>query len=136
MTGVAGGRRAEAGAQERRAIQVDVEIAVRGRIHAAHALESAEGVRDLAGDGPGRLAQPAREFEGERQREVAEGPRGRHLDDECRELVTGEAVEAVEHRRNAGADGMVDRQDHCNMLEAREAAASGRPGRRMRANFG
>ena len=116
--GLPGGRRdrghlaGEPRAQERGAVEVDVQVAVRRRDDARHAGHRAERRRDLLRDGAGRLAQPARQLEGERHRQVAQRALGRRLDHDRREVAVGEGVDLARGAGDALTDELVQRQNH------------------------
>ena len=63
------------------------------------------------GDGPGRLAQPAGELEGERDRQIAERAARRDLDGDLREhrIVGRNGIQAADGLGEAAADGVLNR---------------------------
>ncbi len=81
-----GGRRrlAEVAAQERGAIEEDVDVPAADRLDARHAGDGRERGDDLLRDGAGRLAERARQLEGAGECQIAEGPGRRGLDDQRR----------------------------------------------------
>jgi hypothetical protein len=74
--------------------------------------ERAEGGRDLLRGRPRRLAQPARELEGHRHREVAHLPSGGVVDDERRQRRGIEVVEAAQDGGHVLAQGVANGEDH------------------------
>ena len=79
----------------RRTIQEEVDVAVRRRLDAGEPLDPAEGADDLLRDRARRLAQPSRQLEGERNREITERAARRNLDRHRGEhrIVRGNVVE-------------------------------------------
>ena len=84
----AGAAEAERAPQERRAIEKTVQVAVRRGLDARDAVDRAERAGQFLRDRARRLAQPARQLEGDGQGEVAERAGRRVLDDD-RRLIGG-----------------------------------------------
>ena len=82
--GAPGRRRSQPARRARPAIEEEVDVAVRRRLDAGDAVDRAERGGDLLRDRARRLAQPARQLEGERDGEIAEGARGGRLRPESR----------------------------------------------------
>ena len=102
---------AEPGQQERRAVEEDVEIAVRRGFDAADAVAGSEPSGDLLRDDLRRLAQPAGQLERDGHAEVAECPIRRLFDREVQRRI----VKRIQLRQNgadAGTDRVVQRKNH------------------------
>ncbi len=77
--------------QERRAIEKEVQVAVRRGLDARDAVDRAERGRQFLRDRARRLAQPARQLEGDRHRQVAQRAARRRLDDDRRLIGSAQA---------------------------------------------
>ncbi len=71
----------------------------------------AEARRDLLRDGAGRLAQRARELEGDRRPEVAQCPIRRRLDRHA-QRIAGQIVELRQNGADTVPDPFVQRKNH------------------------
>ena len=102
----AGAGAGEPGERLRLAVEKEVDVAVRRRLDAREAVDGSERAGDLLGDGARRLAQPARQLEGERHGEIAERAARRDLDGNRREdrVVGGEVVKAADGVGHAAAN--------------------------------
>ena len=76
--------------QELAPIEIEVQVSRRRRVDAADAGNGTQGVGDLLGDRFRRFAQRAGELKRDRDRQIAHGPAGRHLDSEGRNLGQAE----------------------------------------------
>ena len=80
-------------ATKRHAIQVDIQVPVRRGLDAAMPSIGPERGGELLRDRARRLAQPARQLEGDRRREVAELALGRILDRQLRQRVRRKLIQ-------------------------------------------
>ncbi len=94
----------------RGAIEEEVDVAVRRRFDAREAIDGAERADDLLRDGAGRLAQPARQLEGERDRQVTERAARRNLDRNRgkNRIVCGNVVETPDGVCHVASNGVLD----------------------------
>ena len=94
----------------RRAVEEEVDVAVRRRFDAREAVDRPERADDLLRDDARRLAQPARQLEGERHRQIAERAAGRNLDRNRGEhrIVGGNVVETPDGVGHVASDGVLD----------------------------
>ena len=100
--------RAEPLAHQRVAREKQVDVAVRG-FDPRDSSDRAERCRQLLADDFRRLAQPARQLEGDRQRQIAERPGRRRIDDDFLRLVG--LREPVRARRGPLSRGDVRRRE-------------------------
>ena len=98
---VAGGRppppgRVEPGVEMMHPIEEKIDVAVGRRLDPRDALDLAEGAGQLLRDRARRLAQPSRQLECERHRQIAERAARRNVDHDRgeRRVVRGNAIEA------------------------------------------
>ncbi len=114
------GRRRRPGAhlrrQKRRPVEVEIQVAVRRGLDLADALDGPDRASQRLRDRPWRLAQLARQLEGDRHGEVAERAPRRRLDDDGGPIGVGEAEGLFERAREARADGRVQRENHARRL--------------------
>ena len=97
-----------------RPIEEEIQVAVRRGFDARDPFERPEGAGQLLGDGAGRLAQPAGEGERDRDGDVAERAARRRFErhfGDCR-IVGGQAVETADGLGHAGANELMDGQNH------------------------
>ena len=112
-------QQAEARAQERRAIEEDVQIAVGRGLDARDPRNRADVLRQILGDGARRLPQPPGQVEGDRRPEVAKGPVGRRLDSDRRAGVLAEPMAVGENRAHTRLQCFVQRQYHqCRFVDS------------------
>ena len=108
-----GGRRARAASSRNAAaLEKEVQVAVRRRGDLPDALERSERAGDLLRDGARRLAQPARQLEGDRRAEVAELAVRRVLERDRRRVGDFERVERRQQARDVRAKAVVNGKNH------------------------
>ncbi len=95
-----------------RSVEKEVEVPVGRRVHTCHAGNRAERVRDLFRDRARRLPQPARQLEGDGDRQIAERAAGRNVDHDRRLIVGCNRKSVGERVGERGADGSVNGQNH------------------------
>ncbi len=102
-------RRQPAG-ELRRAIQKEVDVAVRCRFDAREAIDGTERADDLLRDDARRLAQPARQLEGERDRQITERAARRNFDRNRGKdrIVCGNVVETPDGVCHMSSNGVLD----------------------------
>ncbi len=106
----------DARAQERRAIQVAVQVAVRRRFDTRDAFDLAQGAREVLRDRLWRLAQAPRQLEGDGQRQIAERARWRIVDDDGRLIAKRDPEVIGEQRRQARPEEIVNRKNHRSVV--------------------
>ena len=102
-------RRQPAG-ELRRAVQKEVDVAVRCRFDAREAIDGTERADDLLRDDARRLAQPARQLEGERDRQITERAARRNFDRNRGKdrIVCGNVVETPDGVCHMSSNGVLD----------------------------
>ena len=93
-----------------RTIQEEVDVAVRRRLDACEPVDLPQGADDLLRNGARGLAQPSRQFEGERDRQITERPAGRdlHRDRGEHRIVGRNVVQARDGAGHVVSDGVLD----------------------------
>ena len=108
---------------ERRTVEVEVQVPVRRRDDALDAGNRAHRLRQFLRDRARRLAKRTRELEGDRDGEIAERAGRRHLDRERRHV--GDAEVLADRGRNRVVDVALNAQNHERLTgPTRQAAAS------------
>ena len=97
---------------ERDAIEIDVQVPVRRGLDARDAVDRAERGRELLRDRARRLAQPPRQLEGDRRREIAELALGRILDRQLRQRVRRKLIELLKCRQQPFPQAFVNWKNH------------------------
>ena len=94
------------------AIKINIQIAVRRRLDARDAVDRAERGRELLCDRARRFAQPPRQLEGDRRREIAELALGRILDRQVRQRVRRKLIELLKRRQQPFPQAFVNWKNH------------------------
>ena len=94
----------------RGAIEEEVDVTVGRRFDARKAIDGAERADDFLRDGAGRLAQPACQLEGERDRQVTERAARRNFDRNRgkNRIVCGNVVETPDGVCHVASNGVLD----------------------------
>jgi hypothetical protein len=103
---------AEVCAQEGGPVEEDVHVAVGRRLDASHALDGPTAAATSCAMARGGLPQAPGQLEGERQREVAHRAVGWHFEGQRWRVFGGNPEERLEDPGDAGANGVVNRQNH------------------------
>ena len=98
--------------KKRRALEKEIQIAVRCRGHTRNAFERSEGAGNLLRDRARRLAQAAGQLERDRRTEVTQFAIRRIVEDDACQRLRVEAVERPQHAADVCADAVVNGQDH------------------------
>ena len=99
-------------ARERDTIEIDVQVPVRRGVDARDAVDRAERGGELLRDRARRLAQPARQLEGDRRREIAELALGRILDRQLGQRVRRKLIELLKCRQQPFPQAFVNWKNH------------------------
>ena len=94
------------------AIQVNIQISVRGGFYPADAFNRSERRRQFLRDRARGLSQTASELERDGSREVAELALGRILDRQWRQLVMGNPIQMAEHGQQASPQAFLKWKNH------------------------
>ena len=94
------------------AIEIDVQVSVRRGLDACDAVDRAQRRGDLLGDRAGRLAQPARQLEGDGRREVAQLALGRIFNRQLRQRVGRQLIQVLERRQQPFPQAFVNWKNH------------------------
>ena len=105
------GRR-QLSARERDPIEVDVQVAVRRGVDARDAVDRAERGRELLRDRPWRFAQPPRQLEGNRRRQIAELALRRILDRQLGQRVRRKLIELLKCLQQPFPQAFVNWKNH------------------------